>query len=141
MNDLRQIYAAENRLNFCNVEVLILLEDHYFWMIVEGERLLGGLIVDHNRPKRWIRFEHRGEIVSELPLEGARLGDAVTPDDLLIFRTAKQFTIIQCREWIAFRQTRDLSVLVIGGNEEVICIVEDRHKAVQLIKVIGPIYL
>src|SRR5215211_4290763 len=93
-------------------------------MIVEGEGFLSRLVVNHNRSQCWIRLKDSNKVVPQPPFELAGLGNAVTPDDLLIVWATDQLAIIQRSQWIAFRQTRDLSILMIGRDQDVIGLVE-----------------
>ncbi len=52
-----------------DIEILALLEDQYFGMIVKGKRFFRGLIVDDNWAQRRIRFKDFHEIESQLALD------------------------------------------------------------------------
>src|SRR6266487_4731428 len=110
-------------------------------MIVKSESLFCGLIVDNNWTELRIRLKHCNEIVSKPTLELAWFGNTVTPNDVFVLGTTDQFSIIQSSQWIALWHACDLSILMIGGDEDVICIVEGGQKTVELVNVIIPVNL
>src|SRR3990172_4984876 len=98
-------------------------------MVIESEGLLGRLIVDDDRAKRWIGLKDCNKIESQPAIEISWPGDVVAPDDILLRRAADQLAVIQGGERITFRQARDLRILVVGGDEDVIRVVEHPHQA------------
>ena len=94
------------------------------------------MIVDDQRAKRGITFENLGQFKSEIALELTGLGHAVTPDNILVRGTADEFAVIQSRQRITFREARDLRVLMVGGDDNVIRQVERIVEARQFIGVI-----
>src|SRR5688572_15000469 len=110
-------------------------------MIIKSKSLLCGLIIDHDRPQRWVCFKNCDKIESEPTFELIWLCDSIAPDDILAFWAANQLAIIKRCERIPFRQSSDLRVLMVGGDENVIRLVERRHKAVELFLIIVPIDL
>ncbi len=94
MNDFCQVHTAKDRLHPGNIKALVLFEDHHFRMIVKRECLFRRLVVDHDRPELWIRFEYGNQVKPELPLKDAWLRDTIAPNDLLIVRAADQFAIV-----------------------------------------------
>ncbi len=64
-------------------------------MIVDRERFLRELVVDLKRPDRRVGIKSRHQFKPKVALEHARLGDAVTPEDILIRRAAKKVAVIK----------------------------------------------
>ena len=110
-------------------------------MIVKSERFLCSLVIDDNGTECGVRFKDGHKIEAKPPLECSRFGNTVTPADLFVGRAADQFTvIIRCKR-ITLRDARDLRVLVIGWDEDVIRLLECIDKTEQLIGIVIPIDL
>ena len=110
-------------------------------MIVESESFLCCLIVDDQRSKCRIRGEDCFKFKTETSLEHPRLGKPITFDDLFTVRAAKQFAVIQRRQRITLWHTRDLSILMIGRDDDVIRLGQDGHKTFELVGIVCPIDL
>ena len=123
MDRFCEIHAAEACIYFGAIEILALLEDQHLGMIVKSEGFLGILIVDNEGTQRGICFEDCYKIESEPALKLARFCHIITPDDILPFRAANQLAIIQRGQRITLGQARDLPILVVGGDEDVIRLV------------------
>ncbi len=65
----------------------------------------------------------------------------VTTDDIFANRATDEFAIIQRGQRIAFGQARDLRVLMIRGNENVIGLIERGGEAREFIGVVIPVDL
>ena len=110
-------------------------------MIVECEGFFRGLIVDHERPKSRIRFKDRHQIKSQAAFILAGFGKTIAFDYIFIFRATEQIAIILCRQRISFRQPRDLRILVIGRDENIIGLIKRILQEGQFVCVIVPINL
>ena len=110
-------------------------------MIVESESFFCTLIIDDDIPKSGIRLKDRRQFKTEFAFIHARLCKPITLDNFLSRWTTDQLTIIQGRERITFRYAGDLPVLVVGGDDDVICLVQDIQITVELVDVIYPIDL
>src|SRR6266498_40783 len=96
MDCLGRIDAAQDGAHLLNIEILTLLEDQYFRMIVKGKCLFRRLIVDDDWTERWIRFKDLDEIEAESALELSRLRSTITGNNICALRTANQLAVIQC---------------------------------------------
>ena len=119
----------------------ILLEDQYFRMIVKGKGFFGGLVVDHQGTDGRIGFESGNQVKAQVTVEHARFCHTVAPDDILIRRAADQLAVVLGGQRIAFGQAGDLGILVVGGDEDVIGLVQHALEAGQFIGVIIPVDL
>ena len=140
-DSLRQVHCAQRSGDFSRFIFGRLLEDQHLRMVVEGEGLLRRAVIDGQRPKRGIGGEGLHQFESQPPLEHARLGDAVTPKNISVGRTTDQLAVVDRRQRVTLGDAWDLRVLVIGGDENVIRLVEDILKVRQFIGVVVPVDL
>ncbi len=110
-------------------------------MVVKGKGFFGRLVVDDQGTDGRIGFESGNQVKAQAAVEHARLSHPVAPDDVLIRRAADQLAVVLGGQRISFGQAGDLGILVVGGDEDVISLVEHTLEAGQFIGVIIPIDL
>ncbi len=141
MHRAGQVHRPEDGLHLGGIVVRTLLEDQHLGVIVEGEGLLRRLVVDGDRAQRGIGGEDRHQVIAQAAPVHAWLGHAVTADDVLARGAADQLAVVLRRQRITLGQAGDLSVLVVGGDEDVIALVERIDQAHKFVGVVVPIDL
>ena len=141
MDYVGQVYRAEDGLDVRRVVIRSLLEDEHLRVVIHGEGFLGKLVVDSQRAEVRERFEDSDQTKAQVPRERARPGHVVTPDDILIRRAANQLTIVGCGQRVTLRDAGDACPLAVGGDKDVIGLVERGLEARQLIGVVVPVDL
>ena len=124
LDNIAQIHGSQCGLNLGRVVIGILLEYKHLGMVVKRERLLGILVVNHQRADGRIIFKGGHQIKPEVALEHTRFSHPVTPDDILVGRAAEQLAVIGARQRVALRDAGGLHILMGGGNKDVIGLAE-----------------
>ncbi len=118
-----------------------LLEDQYFGVVVKGEGFFSRLVINDQAAKCGVGFKNPYQRKTQPAFILPHLRCLIAFDNICPQRAAEQFTVIISGERVALWNARDLRILMIGGDDDVICCVENLKKAVQFFGVVVPINL